>query len=343
MKLYKNKEWLKNEYKTKTVREIANTCNTNHQTVLRWMKKFNISRRTGKESRLGKQVINPNVDYTKPYRNKEWLINEYKTKSVNQIAKENGITKQSLLKWFKKFNIPRRNKYTCNARIKNVKYFNDIDSSIKAYWLGFLMADGANSNESLEVRLSIKDIKHLEQFKKDIKSTNAILTGKSLCSLSKYNDLYEWCHFSIHSKVMTKNLEKWGIVPNKTGEESFPNINNKYHPDFIRGYFDGDGCYTYCYRLNKEKYKTLNSSIKIVCMNYKFLLDIKNILVEQANIEDKKIHIYKSNSIWSLEICSNDSIEKFYNYIYPKYCRRYLKRKRDKFIEPLEYIKNHKK
>lgn len=78
-------------------------------------------------------------------------------------------------------------------------------------------------------------------------------------------------------------------------------------------------------------------------MNYKFLLDIKNILVEQANIEDKKIHIYKSNSIWSLEICSNDSIEKFYNYIYPKYCRRYLKRKRDKFIEPLEYIKNHKK
>ena len=40
MKLYKNKEWLENEYKTKTIREIANICNTNHQTILRWMKKF---------------------------------------------------------------------------------------------------------------------------------------------------------------------------------------------------------------------------------------------------------------------------------------------------------------
>ena len=191
--------------------------------------------------------------------------------------------------------------------------------------------------------LSIKDIEHLKQFKKDIKSTNVILTGKASCTLSKYNDLHEWCHFSIHSRVMTKDLEKWGIIPNKTGKESFPNIDKKYYPDFIRGYFDGDGCYTYHYKLNKGKYKTLNSSMKIVCMNYKFLLDIKNILVEYANIEDEKIHIYKSNSIWSLEIVSNESIKKFYDYIYPKYCRRYLKRKRNKFVEPLEYIKNHKK
>ena len=98
MKLYKNKEWLKKEYETKTTREIAKICNTNHQTILYWLNKFNISKRYGKESRLGKKVINPNVDYTKPYRNKEWLENEYKTKSVSQIAMENGITKPSLLK-----------------------------------------------------------------------------------------------------------------------------------------------------------------------------------------------------------------------------------------------------
>lgn len=343
MKLYKNKEWLENEYKTKTTREIAEICNINHQTILYWLDKFDISKRYGKEARLGKQVINPNVDYTKPYRNKEWLENEYKTKSVNQIATENGITKQSLLKWFKKFNISRRNKYECGVGIKNVKYFNDIDSSIKAYWLGFLMADGANSNGVLELKLAIKDIEHLEQFKKDIKSSNVINTGKQECSISKYKTICEWAHFSIRSKIITRDLERWGIVPNKTGKETMPLIDNKYYPDFIRGYFDGDGCYTYHYRLNEGKYKTLNSNVKIVCMNCMFLEDIKAILVKYANIDEDKIHIYKNRNIWSLEICSNESIEKFYNYIYPKYCRRYLKRKRDKFIEPLEYIKNHKK
>lgn len=323
MKLYKNKEWLENEYKTKTIREIANICNTNHQTILRWMKKFNISRRTGKESRLGKQVINPNVDYTKPYRNKEWLINEYKTKSVNQIAKENGITKQSLLKWFKKFNIPRRNKYTCNVGIKNVKYFNDINSSIKAYWLGFLMADGASSNESLEVRLSIKDIEHLEQFKKDIKSTNVILTGKASCSLSKYNDLHEWCHFSIHSRVMTKDLEKWGIIPNKTGKESFPNIDKKYYPDFIRGYFDGDG-------IAKS-----NGYIGF-CGSYDIINEIKNELLKHCDVKNNKITFNKTNHIYYIQWASKKDRYNIFNYLYNNKQDLYLKRKYEKIKNNLQ-------
>ena len=95
-----------------------------------------------------------------------------------------------------------------------------------AYWLGFLMADGANSNGVLELKLAIKDIEHLEQFKKDIKSSNVINTGKQECSISKYKTICEWAHFSIRSKIITRDLERWGIVPNKTGKETLGQLSS---------------------------------------------------------------------------------------------------------------------
>ena len=340
-KKYKDKQWLQSQYKNKTSREIAQECGTTHQTILRWLKKFDIERRHGKSSYLEKQIINPNVDYTKKYRNKDWLINEYKTKSIQQIARENDISKTALRKWFIKFDIKKQIK--TKSKLTNPKYFDTINSSIKAYWLGFLMADGANSCGVLEMKLSITDLEHMKLFKKDVGWIGKIHTGYGKCLISNNEKLHEYCFIGISSKYMTEVIQKYGIIPNKTGKETFPNIPKKYYPDFIRGYFDGDGSYSYYYRYNKGKYKTLNSSIKIVCMNHSFLKDVKNKLVQYANIKEEKIHIYPAKSIWSLEISSNESIEKFYNYIYPKYCRRFLKRKRDKFQEPLLYIKNHKK
>lgn len=339
--LYKKKEWLIEQYETKTTREIAALCDTNHQMILRWMNKFNIDRRNGKDARL-RDVINKNVDYSKKYRNKEWLVNEYKTKTVQQIANENGVSKIALLKWFKKFDIDRKSRGEQKSKLKKHNYFNSINSSTKAYWLGFIMADGANSKGSLEIRLSTKDLDHLKQFVNDVEWNGSIITGTAICNISKYNTLHEWCMVNIRSNSMINDLNKYGIINNKTGKESFPDIKEEYYKDFIRGYFDGDGCYTYFYRMNKGKYKTLNSSIKIVCANKEFLIKIKEILIKYANILESKIYIVSSKSIYSLEICSNNSIELFYNYIYPKYCRRYLKRKKDKFIEPLVYIKSHK-
>jgi hypothetical protein len=42
-----------------------------------------------------------------------------------------------------------------------------MDSEEQFYWLGFLYADGniSHTGNRLEVRLSIKDIEHLEKFK----------------------------------------------------------------------------------------------------------------------------------------------------------------------------------
>lgn len=50
-KLYKNKDWLENQYceQQKSVNQIGREYNINHQTILNWMKRFNISSRSRPE------------------------------------------------------------------------------------------------------------------------------------------------------------------------------------------------------------------------------------------------------------------------------------------------------
>ena len=54
-----------------------------------------------------------------------------------KIAKEMGVSEDTIRKWMKENNIEvRKRKYNINER-----YFKIIDSSEKAYWTGFLSAD----------------------------------------------------------------------------------------------------------------------------------------------------------------------------------------------------------
>lgn len=48
----------------------------------------------------------------------------------------------------------------------NEDYFKVIDSEDKAYWLGFISADGSVSKDAYHIRISLSsiDIKHLEKF-----------------------------------------------------------------------------------------------------------------------------------------------------------------------------------
>ena len=115
----------------------------------------------------------------------------------------------------------------------NEGIFNSIDTEEKAYWLGFLYADGCVREEGngIQIRLGIKDIQHLYKFRKFIQGNHRIKT---------YDNSV--CEIVIYSATTKADLIKWGCTPRKTLNLSYPTFLKKdLERHFIRGYFDGDG------------------------------------------------------------------------------------------------------
>lgn len=120
-------------------------------------------------------------------------------------------------------------KYVCNH-----SYFDGINTSQKAYWLGFLYADGwvRNNKPGYEVgiKLNNRDIRSIEILKDDLSSTHKISPRKNNMSI-----------FVIYSKEMYSSLVKKGVVQAKSYKDIFPKVETEYFSHFARGCFDGDG------------------------------------------------------------------------------------------------------
>lgn len=116
----------------------------------------------------------------------------------------------------------------------NEKYFENIDSKRKAYWLGLLLADGSiskNRKGTPRMKLSLKheDSLFLQNFLDDIEAhTNLQRNG-------------ETTGVEITSKKIVEDLKKHGINSSKTETSTIPDINSKYYNSFLRGMIDGDG------------------------------------------------------------------------------------------------------
>jgi len=199
----------------------------------------------------------------------------------------------------------------------NENYFENIDTEDKAYWLGFLYADGyvrigKRNSCQLKLKLSQKDKDHILKFKncieskKDIKDSKDVFfsNGKEYISLSST--------FNVYSFKIVNDLISHGCVNNKTQKIRFPNLNNNLIYHFIRGYFDGDGC------IFKNKNRPNSFTISI-CSNKIFVEELSSFL------EIGKIINYKNYSL--LTFNKIDDIKNFRDLIY-KNCNICLERKK---------------
>ena len=120
--------------------------------------------------------------------------------------------------------------------------FEIIDTAEKAYWLGFLAADGCNyqreHNASVVVNIHEKDIDHLNKFK-CFCCTDAEI--KSYIGYQGFSNHTPMCKITLNSKKISNDLVDKGIVPNKSLILQPPNIPKEFYKPFILGYFDGDG------------------------------------------------------------------------------------------------------
>jgi hypothetical protein len=137
--------------------------------------------------------------------------------------------------------IPRRNISDSHGFEFDKHYFDNIDTEEKAYFLGFIAADGNVHKNSLQLCLHPQDIEILEKFKSVLKAKKDIKDDKR-----KNGRVYK--RFGIGNVYFANVLRSKGIVDRKTFVLKFPSeeiLPKELVRHYIRGYFDGDGCITF--------------------------------------------------------------------------------------------------
>ena len=201
--------------------------------------------------------------------------------------------------------------YSENNRkyVLNEHYFDNIDSPRKAYLLGMLYADGCNHVNRYAITLTLqeqdKDV--IEFMKNEVEYEGPIRMQNLSQKSSKYKDQ---CILCIHSQHMSLQLEKLGVVQNKSLILKFPDfISDELVPHFIRGYFDGDGSINYDEKRQKCHTKIVGTR--------EFCNKISEILTEmncRHNIVNPKQS--KDSNTFVLQTCGNKSSLELLSWMY---------------------------
>ena len=262
----------------------------------------------------------------------------YPNNTRKQMAKYFNVSESSIQ------NKARRLGVTVNVQDKdrgNINIFENINSEESAYWLGFIYADGyiivseSGRNFELGIELSTVDIDHLNKFNSIFNDYYKVKVRKrsmdKLKTLNKNHELGRFntmCNIRIYSKKVVKDLEKNGVVQNKTNSDIFPKIKDKelfFH--FLRGFIDGDGSY------HLQHVKTCKRVISYPRINMtgnnKLFFEY---LVERLGEYNIKPTIYKDGNSWKLEIGRYNDYKKVVNYMF-KNATIYLERKYQKIKE----------
>ena len=257
-----------------------------------------------------------------------YIIDKYVNEnySLKQLGREFGCSYGTIRNLLNKHHIASRGNKQGYPR--NEFYFNKIDTPEKAYWLGFLYADGCTHNGSSEVSIQLTDKEHIEKFKQAIGAINHKIVEIHDTRWENAKTLYM---FSIKDKQLHADLCKWGCVPNKTFLiNKIPNIPRDYVSHFLRGYFDGDGSLHYLKSTN-------NFRISFTCGSVEFLEDIQKELGTSLSIRNEK----GTNSNY-LQISGRHQVERILNYLYKDSTESTrLDRKYDLYLQCLEWAHRH--
>lgn len=257
------------DLKYKTVEEVSKEYGIDKQILL--LSNSNISK-----SEYKKKIIQMAIQ--------EYINTPYYSKSVSKVASKYGINKKTLTKYLKEKNIDivaNRNRQDFNRN-----FFDSIDTEEKAYWLGFMYADGyiCANNYSVGLSISLKDIEHLKKYNKALnynKGLNISETHQfgSKEHTNKNGEIMYMVSTEIKDQQLWNALNSKGCVPNKSLILTFPPKSifkqESLIYDFIRGYVDGDGTIgVYPHSISNP---TLEESLIIVGTKH-FLEGVQNYL-----------------------------------------------------------------
>lgn len=252
---------------------------------------------------------------------------------MEKIAQIYTVGRGVIQRLIKKYNIKTRSVSDRHRKFNiDENYFDVIDTEEKAYFLGFLYADGHNNIKKHTVNLRIMDEEIIRKLNNLISNDNIIWqykVGKNICYT-----------LSICSKHMSEILSKYGCGKNKTFNCFFPEniISDNLLNHFMRGYFDGDGS-IYNYIIKRNNNKISHAVGFSVIGAYNLINKYLDILVNNCNISKAKLQYKNKNDkrVCSFLYSGRNQIITIYKYLY-KDANIFMQRKYEKF----QYIINKK-
>lgn len=215
------------------------------------------------------------------------------------------------------------NKYLPDKKFRynlgNIFYFNIIDSDDKAYFLGFIAADGSlvkstqSNSIALTITLNKKDKVILETLRSYIGCETPV---KDLSTKDQVR-------FVIQNKQFTDDLQSYGIEPKKSlnMKSIIQNIPKPYRKAFLRGYFDGDGSIM---KDSKNRYY----------IQIRGTLEFLQAYIDEFELNSYSLKQYPYEKIGRLSTGSKNSVFKFFS-MYDN-SKVHLKRKHEIFLNFME-------
>ena len=274
MRCKEKEDFIIANYKTMSYKDIGKILGISNRTIQYYLNKNGLRK-------MERELTDEEIIYIKE---------NYKDMSYKEIAEKFGVSEKHVRGRINYMNMTKLRKF-------NNDYFHVIDSDIKAYFLGFLYADGwvvfnpIARNYEMGMQLQSEDKYILERLNEELGGVHLIT----------HNDAYDseieetMAHHKdsdtlrVFSKSIVMDLINAGVVTNKTQKDIYPKIDDKYFFDFLRGYIDGDGCF---YKKNETTYLHITCSSNVPLEWIKRKLKENNINSYIYTEKDRKHRLY---------------------------------------------------
>lgn len=265
-----------------------------HKTICKLLKKNEINIRNKFYGRITNEQVDDIID-----------LYETGEHTMNALSKEFNVNHATISYYLRKAGLVEKSiiqHYDCN-----VDYFETINTEEKAYWLGFLYADGNvyitknGGSVYIRIELSSLDKDHLKLFLLSVGSNHPI----------KYRSDNTKARVCIGSIKMGTDLYNLGCPPHKTYSIEWPSdeiVPQHLKRHFLRGYSDGDGTLGTC---------KINPSSNIgweLCLTYPFGIGLKKWLKTQCNTSNVNIKPYRN--IFRLKYAGRCQISRIWHLLY---------------------------
>jgi hypothetical protein len=204
-------------------------------------------------------------------------------------------------------------------------FFDIIDTEAKAYWLGFIMADGCVTDRNrIKVAIAASDVGHVEKLRTALRSDHPVRITHSEGGFNPHDS----AEFSIRSDALVAGLAAHGVCERKSLTATPPMLSADMTRHFWRGMVDGDG-----YITSTDRGGRLRWSIGLTGS----LATSEAFAAFAASICGTKSTVQRNNSIWKLTVSGNTKARAVMDHLYGN-AAVYLDRKMARYRSALESI-----